>query len=394
MYSQLFGVLGYAFPTKEKEVTIDAELKESYYVRPKTLANKLFWQMIDCIDSLSLKKKKIIFDSIYLPKPATLKLMFAMKGRLWPYAAGESSSHVFAVDHGARKTIGSIRFGDNEFEKMLLPLLSQGLPKCMLEGFSRNRAAVRAKCEYPPKAIMSAIGWYCNEEFKVFAAESAEKGTSLLGVQHGGGYGMLEYLFQEEFELSVTDRFFSWGWTKNGSHAKIMPVSATKLINEKNKQDNKVSGDILYVTSAIFRYMFCYPVGEDFNEDYLHQQSIFLSHLSQNVKERLVIRPHREDGGIDFQQRFRDIIPDVRIDTWAQPFSGRDYGLLVCDHPCYSTTFIESLANNKPTIIFANPRVAANRLSPRAKGHWNRLKEIGISYEGAVEASTENWRDL
>ena len=80
---------------------------------------------------------------------------------------------------------------------------------------------------------MSAIGWYFNEEFKMFAAESAEQGVVLVGVQHGGGYGMLEYLFQEDYELSITDKYFSWGWTRNDCHAKVVPVSATKLIKEK-----------------------------------------------------------------------------------------------------------------------------------------------------------------
>ena len=121
--------------------------------------------------------------------------------------------------------------------------------------------------------------------------------------------------------------------------------------------------------------------------DYLDQQRIFLSNLSIGVKERLVIRPHREDGGFDNLERFRGIIPDVRIDIWAQTFSKREYGLLVSDHPSYSTTFIESLANNKPTILFHNPYFAANCFNKRAKESWDRLKKIGIAFDDPLEAS-------
>lgn len=129
-----------------------------------------------------------------------------------------------------------------------------------------------------------------------------------------------------------------------------------------------------------------YPFSTEFWKNYLDKQSVFLSHLSKDVKERLVIRPHREDGGVDYKERFRDVLPDVNLETWAQPMSGRDYGLLVCDYP-YSTSFIASLANNKPAILFTDPRFSANSFNIRAAAYWNKLKEVGILYDGPLEAS-------
>ncbi len=387
LYSQLFGFLGYRFPTAKTAVKYDQDIEMVYSSKQKKMATRLACLIVELLDRVTLKRKKIIFESIYFQKPALLKLILKMKGQFLPYIREGQMPVSLAVNQDMRKKIAGIKFGDTEFEKILMPMISSGLPKSMLEGFAANRANIRRKCMHPPRAIMSAVGWYYDEGFKMFAAESAESKTVLLGVQHGGSYGMLEYSFQEEHELGLTDKFFSWGWTRNDCHAKIEAVSATKLIKEKHSKGHEGSNDILYVTNIFYRFMLSYPISTDFWKDYSDQQSLFLSHLSNGVKERLVIRPHREDGGMDYKERYRDIIPDVRVETWAKPFSERDYGLLVCDHPCYATTFIESLVNNRPAILFANPRFAANRFNQRAAVNWNRLKAVGIAHDGPLEAS-------
>ena len=388
LYSQLFKLLGHEFPTQELSAKEEDQHKMDFYVRPKTIVNKMAGLFFNAVDRATCKRKKIIFESVYFHKPELLELVLKMKGRFWPYVAGDQVPLNISINHELRRKISSIKFGDTEYEKILMPMIGQGLPQSMLEAFSLNRAVIREKCLHPPKAIMSAIGWYFNEEFKMFAAECAEKGTKLLGVQHGGAYGLLDYFFQEEYELSITDKYFSWGWKRNGCHADIEPVSATKLVRKKNGKSDQRSEDILYVTDSSFsRFMFSYPMSTDFCKDYLDKESLFLSSLSKGVKERLVIRPHREDNGMDCKERFRDIIPDVRIETWATPFGQRDYGLLVCDHPCYATTFIESLANNKPIILFTNPHFMANGFNQQARKHWDGFKEMGIAFDDPVEAA-------
>ena len=85
--------------------------------------------------------------------------------------------------------------------------------------------------------------------------------------------------------------------------------------SRKSEKDQR----IYFMSPLLFtRFPLPYPIGADFWKDYLENSRLFLSNLSPGVKERLVIRPHREDGGMDFKERFRDIIPDVRIETWAK----------------------------------------------------------------------------
>jgi putative transferase (TIGR04331 family) len=387
LYSQVFNSLGYKFSTKKMTINFDPEINMANFVSPKTSIKSLVWLFFDLIDKAFPHRRKIVFETVYFQKIALARLMLKMKGRFWPYIESYRLSERLPVNSDMRNKIADIKFGDNEYERMLFPLISAGLPKSMLEGFFKNRANIKQKCLQPPKAIMSAIGWYFNEEFKMYSAECAESGSILLGVQHGGGYGSLEYLFIEDYELNITDKFFSWGWTRNDCHAKVEPVTATKLVKTQTGTQHKKSNEILYVTDYYSRFLLVYPLNADFWKDSLEKQSIFLTNLSKGVKDRLVIRPSRYEGGLDFKERFRSIIPDVRIDAWDIPFSERDYGLLICDHPFYSTTIIESFVNNKPTILFASPHFAANCFNKGAKKYWDKLKDIGVFYEDPVDAA-------
>ena len=77
-----------------------------------------------------------------------------------------------------------IKFGDNEYEKMLLPMISRGLPKSMLEGFM-NRADIRRKCMYPPKAILSAAAGTLTKSLRCLQLNLLKKGPCCWGCNMG-----------------------------------------------------------------------------------------------------------------------------------------------------------------------------------------------------------------
>ena len=151
LYSQLFRLLGHTFPTQKTEVEIDGNLKRSFYVRPKTIANRLTWLFIGFIDRVTSKRKKVVFESVYFPKPILFKLMLRMKGRFLPYVPGEKLPLNLPVDNEVRRKIGRIKFSEDDFEKILLPMISMGLPKSVLEGYQNYRARVRRKCDPPQR---------------------------------------------------------------------------------------------------------------------------------------------------------------------------------------------------------------------------------------------------
>ena len=57
--------------------------------------------------------------------------------------------------------------------------------------------------------------------------------------------------------------------------------------------------------------------------------------------------------------------------------------LYVCDY--LSTSFIEALSVNKPTILFWDSQV--NELRPAAKKYYDKLREVGILYDTSEGAA-------
>jgi putative transferase (TIGR04331 family) len=262
------------------------------------------------------------------------------------------------------------------------------MPKNMVEGFSLLREKVRNEFIPAPKAIMSSISWWFENVFQVWAADSAEKGTMLLGVQHGGNYGIAKDLCQEDIELSIVDRFYSWGWKRFDSCTEVIPMPAPKLVKSK-KKSSKSSEEVLYVLASNPRYLCQFPWSTDYWENYFFNQALFISHLSELVMSRLRIRPHREDFGWDVKDRIKDLFPKTRIEGWDIPFlaSLNNCSVYICDHPLQSTTFIESLINNKPTILFYNPTFAANTVRDEAVELFEQFKSSSIIFDDPISAA-------
>jgi putative transferase (TIGR04331 family) len=97
-------------------------------------------------------------------------------------------------------------------------------------------------------------------------------------------------------------------------------------------------------------------------------------------------RPHRETYEWGILERMKDCAPNIRIDSWDVPFqeSLDNCRLYVCDH--LSTTFIEALAANKPTVLYWSPE--ANRLRPEAQPYFELLKEAGVLFDTPEAAAS------
>jgi len=387
LYSQIFKQLGYALPARMMTVCRDPEFERNFYSRSGKNFKRAVRRGLAGLARLGTTKNQVLFKDVYFSPAAAVKLIVRTGGKFWPYMTAAVPAVDVPVDPKMRELIRCGIFGENEYEKMLLGLIADGMPKSMVERFAVNRGRVLQQGIPAPKAVMSAVAWYIDEAFKIFSAEAAEKGAKLVGVQHGGNYGSLQYYLQEEYELGITDKFFSWGWKRDDCRAEVVPAPATKLISRINPRNPEGQSDILYITSFWPRFVSQYPLTADLWKDYLSQQTEFIAGLTGSAREALVVRPHRAECGLDFRARFVDIRPAVKVESWGRPFSQRNYRMLVCDHPYYSTTIIESLANNRPTILFGNPDFAAHRLNESARPYWDGLRAAGILSDSPQEAA-------
>jgi putative transferase (TIGR04331 family) len=269
---------------------------------------------------------------------------------------------------------------------IVLRLAADQIPVCFLEGFGDVAIAARKKFgSKVPKKIVSAVGWYGDEVFKFWAAECSTKGTQLVGVQHGGNYGIVSHLLNENYEIDITDQYITWGF-ENYSNKKLKQAPAQKLIDIKERcSTNLTSDDILFIGTSGVRFFLQFPdIPENFST-YFKNQKNFVSTISLNLSKKLKIRLHHEDRIWEIKNRLQEIDPHLRFETWDVPFrsSMEEVKLVVCDH--LSTTFIEVLSANIPIILFWDPDL--NPLRASAQPCFERFREVGILHDSGESAA-------
>lgn len=114
-----------------------------------------------------------------------------------------------------RSRVNLKRLGDGLFESLLSEVLIRTLPVSYLEGFEACVAFIEETYgKTNPKAIVTANDFSGNDSWKFWAARSAESGSKILILQHGGLYGINSRSLMQKYELSIADTYFSWGWVE------------------------------------------------------------------------------------------------------------------------------------------------------------------------------------
>jgi len=116
--------------------------------------------------------------------------------------------------------------GMEDFGMIVLKTLSVNLPISYLEAFKDIKKSIERFVAKPPKVIVSGIGFLWNPAFAVWAAECKERGTTLVGSQHGGTYGECTPSYGEKYERSTSDYYISWRWEED---ERVIPLPASRL---------------------------------------------------------------------------------------------------------------------------------------------------------------------
>ena len=64
------------------------------------------------------------------------------------------------------------------------------------------------------KAFLSSAT-QSNDIWNILCAEKLKNGVKIINLQHGGGYGVQSFDNVEDYELSISDIFLSWGWSRS-----------------------------------------------------------------------------------------------------------------------------------------------------------------------------------
>lgn len=383
IFTKILTALGRTFPCKEMQISQNP-------LYGTLLSNSWKRRIVSNVARLYAGISARLFPAVllrnsYFSKQVELKLAIRNVCRILPMWNQVSQQSLSQYDGEKRKALQNLEFGEGEYETCLSSMLFSDVPQCFIEQF--EAIGNDAHRNYPKKtgAIFSANAWYYDEAFKQWAAFSAENGTLLLGTQHGGNYGALANMASENHETAIVDRYYSWGWAREDCTATVVPMPATKLVGRKKiDPDNRKNG-ILWVATSAPRYLVQYPFVPMHFHDYIAWQNRFAKALPQRIISEVRFRPHYQSNGWGVVERIRECIPNIQVESWKITFQESlvNCRLYVCDH--LSTTFVEALAANKPTILFWSP--LANKLRPEAQSYYDLLRAVGILFDAPEDAA-------
>jgi putative transferase (TIGR04331 family) len=279
-----------------------------------------------------------------------------------------------------------LNIANNEFEKILETLIPAQIPIAYIEAFRDLQARAGGYYRNGVKVIYTANAYSGDEGFKIWCAEKVEKGAKFAIGQHGGNMGTSLIQQSEDHQIAVSDRFYSWGWI-NRDEKIIKPMPAGKLIDLRKNVRSDPNGPILWVTASLPRYSYCLysvPIGPQYL-NYMKSQIAFAKRTSKPAFELLQIRLDNSDFGWDFEARLKDNGLERKIQRNCDDFIGSLKKSRLCIATHNSTSFLETLAANYPTLIFWDPRYY--ELRPKAQKYFDGLRQVGILHDTPESAA-------
>ena len=331
---------------------------------------------------LSKPSESSILTATYLSKINLFQLCirtrgfpFLELGRLNRWSEGNNPEDFCFSFPGSKKT---------DFEIVLESLIPLYLPAIYLEQYEVHEPrALNEYGNYVPKYIVTANSHYGNEEWKIWAATSRTKGSKIVILQHGGHYGLNKFSLIQDYEVLISDKFLSWGWKVHGDD-RIKPAPGCKLIKKPTKGEKNNLLIITAESSLYANWLGSFPVGPQILET-LPATIELINSLSSQVRTKLRVRPYPTNFGLNQEQTISQVIGKSRVSNSSTPFQ-RELGaarVVVCMYN--STTFIEAMRNDTPTLLLLNLKFWET--NPEYSELIREMKSLGIIHESSNECA-------
>lgn len=351
-------------------------------------------QFIKHLLLLFKRKNDALILNTYLPR--WLELMLNLSLGQCPQLWQSPSIQPTPLNIEMRNNFRIKSDGYTDFEKFVRELLSNALPICYLEGYSKlcNQAE---SLPWPtnPKFIFTSNNFDTDEIFKAWTAKKIEQKIPYYVGQHGGQYGTNMYIGNEKWPLRQSvDNFITWGWENNKTNE--IPAFIFKTAGKKQRQKS-VIGDLLLM--EVYQQSLCNPFDTYYEHGvYCEEQFKFVNALPTKIRKKLKVRLH--DAWINTSwhddKRWADFDSSVRIDPGVIPVERAISHSRLVVHSYDSTGILETLSLNIPTVCFWHGGLE-NHLLPEAKPYYELLRGVGIiadSPKQAAETVALYWDDI
>ncbi|MBT4951789.1 MAG: hypothetical protein HON34_08305 [Pelagibacteraceae bacterium] len=350
-----------------------------------------FWRIYHFIAKLFSFKNNSFIISSYLNKIDETILSF----RLFqlPLFINPNSTKIFLPQQKLRKWKIEKKTV-SRFEKFILKIIPKQIPTIYLEGYqSLNHEVKVFNWKKNPKSIFTSNSIHNDEIFKHFVG--ANENSKLVIGQHGGSYGISKLHFLEYHELSITDKYISWGWVNKDFKSKIIPLGQiTKRKKPKIKLNNSKLVIIMLCNSRYSYYLSSLSISSQWL-NYFNDQVDLITKLNNDIKNNTIIRLYKKDYGWSSISRFKEIFNNLEYDEGEIGIEKHypQTKLFIATYD--STSYLENFGLNLPTILFWDNSIF--EMKDYVKPLFNELKKVKVyheSPESAAEFINENWENI
>lgn len=347
---------------------------------------KLFTSIYSKLINTLLKNKGVMFFGSNISKKDIIKFSFLNKSLpiLPIIPIEEECTKKLVIDSNFRKSTFDFN-SKNKFETYISTILFKHLPFSFVEKFhyydkyAKNIFGENKRLKY----IITASGYY-NDLFTFYLANSINKNIKIIGLQHGGAYGSILNSYNENHEISVTDKFLSWGWKKNNSN--VVPFYFIKKIINKNNNILKNYCTIFLNGNDIYSLRVS-------NESYIHNinptidfDSIvgFINRISNINGIKILFRGYPFDYGWNDKNYIEKKHGKKILYNESSNIDEIFNMSKILIFNINSTGYLESLVSNFPTILILTKE---RKIRSDAMPYFNLLKKNNILFDNFMDAA-------
>ncbi|MFQ5786485.1 MAG: LIC12162 family protein, partial [Thermodesulfobacteriota bacterium] len=377
-------------PEKERGLYNDLPIQTQLKKKLKSLIIYGKTKMLQILNPLL--KKDVILEGVStgykfkLSQVSGQNLLYSVPDIRFGFLGNEDCSSVsMNIDRDVFEKLPS----RNRFEEIARKAIRFGFPQFYFEKYDTILKGVTPYIEKRRKMAIAIINWYADEPFKFIAAEIADRGGRLVGLQQGGAFGATMDMASELVERYVTDVFVSSGWSEKEDVkeelCEVVPLPIPKYSKIKNSHRWKTDKGI-FVGNMIPKYVYriqTFLIPEEI-EEYFNWKYNYFNKLRKDILKKFCYRPFFGDYGWNETGRIKENFPEMDILIGGNLIKEMTKcKLVVSDH--LGTSYLESLIINVPTVLYWDKEIYKIRSS--AYKYFDLLRDVKILHDGPVSAA-------
>ena len=354
--------------------------------RSFNLKNLFFIVIIRIVNQIN--KRGIFTHVTYINWRYQIKLMISKKlisyEHISPYFNLNKDS---SIDLQFRNS--SVYYARNASEgDFLYETAKRFIPRSYLEDLNQYFDYFTKYWPKSPRKIITANSHLASDLFKYYLAENKTNAEVVI-LQHGAYYGTSEMTLDEDYEISISNSFYTWGWSAN--NLKVKPLGVIKNMGVK-ANGKKKSSDILIIEHAYLHNnnFICGLEGLDNRFGYKNLAQNFIKNIDTRIMSRLRIRSlnyikNEENLGRSFlaESAFKDVIKTDKFSNCKRSLVTEANSAKITICMTDSTPFLELLNIGLPVIGLWPKQFESIRSI--SVPDFDKLRKLGIIFNDEKE---------